>query len=117
MNVRVDGRGVSREIADTDGKLVVQTETTPGSVGALTEGLTDTPGREVTAMRQRTVSSRQQIALDYLGIAAREFEQAARNRIRYVQLAREYGVTNAAIGEALGVTESAVRGLLERHGD
>lgn len=68
------------------------------------------------AVRQHNVASRQQIALDYLALSQREFEQATTNRIRYMQLARDYGVTNAAIGEAVGLTESTVRGILERHG-
>ena len=90
-------------------------EAVPGSGGTLSGDLTATPAREVTAMRQRTVSRRQQIALDYLSIARREFEEATAGRVRYAILAREYGVTNAAIGEALGISESAVRGLITRH--
>lgn len=61
--------------------------------------------------------NRKSIALEYLAISKREFEQAARNRIRYMQLARDYGNTHAAIGDALGISESAVRAMLLRHGE
>ncbi len=80
------------------------------------EGLA-TPDKEVTAMENRSRSNRQAIALEYLSISAREFETAIRSRIRYILLAREYGVTNAKIGQTLGISESAVRGLIARHGD
>lgn len=58
---------------------------------------------------------RRRIAGDYLTRARDDFETAARNRIRYVLLAREYGMTNAAIGALLGISEAAVRSLAARH--
>lgn len=115
MNIRVDGRGVSSKIADKRDRMGAETETVPGSAPTLTEDLT-APDKEVTAVGNRTLSQRQQIALDYLAISRREFDDAARNRIRYVLLARDYGLTHAAIGDTLGITESAVRGILARHG-
>lgn len=65
--------------------------------------------------------SRQQISLAYLR-SIRENEIAADNsdavakrvRLHYVRLARDRGVTLKAIGEALDVTESAVRFILAK---
>jgi len=37
-----------------------------------------------------------------------------RVRLHYVRLARDYGVTLKDIGEALDITEGAVRGMLAR---
>lgn len=68
-------------------------------------------------MQNRSRKDRQLIALEYLSLAARDFEQAARARIRYVLLARDYGVPHVKIAEALGISESSVRGLIARHGD
>lgn len=113
---RVDGRGVSSKTADTCGKMVPEKRQPPESVRAQTEGLT-APEMEVTAVTNHTLSRRQDIALQYLEIARRELEDAARNRIRYVILGREYGLSFKAIGDALGITESAVRGIVDRHGD
>lgn len=73
-------------------------------------------------MGNPTSAARKEIALDYLKrsradyeSATRDLQNAARVRLHYIKLAREYGVTNAAIGEALGIVESAVRGLVERN--
>lgn len=61
--------------------------------------------------------SRQDIARDYLRRAQEAFILAAHNRVNYIALAREYGITNSEIGSMVGVSESAVRALLKRHGD
>ena len=114
MNVRIDGRGVSRVIAHATDKMGVD-KTTPGSAPTLTEGLTGTPDREVPAMENRS-QSRKQIALEHLALARREFEQATDNRLYFIRLARAYGNTNAEIGDVLGIGESAVRSMLKRHG-
>lgn len=116
MNIRIDGRGASRQIVDIRDRMDPEKETVPGDAPTSTQDLT-APVEEVTAMGNRTLSRRQQIALDYLSIAKREFEDAARNRIRYVLLAREYGITNEVIGDVLGISEGAVRGIVSRHGD
>ena len=114
---RVTGRGVSRTIADISDRIGVQSKTAPAG----NRGLTDTPNEEVmAAMTNRSNPSAdrlEQIAVDFLTRARADFDQAALTRIRYASLAREYGVTNAVIGDALGITESAVRGLLERNAD
>jgi DNA-directed RNA polymerase specialized sigma24 family protein len=51
-------------------------------------------------------------------IASREaLERAKIGRLRIVSMAREHGLTNREIGEALGVDESAVRHMLKRAGE
>ena len=60
-------------------------------------------------------AGRAEIAAEFLRIAARDLATATLARIRYIGLARQYGVTNAAIADALGVTEKAVRGLIGRN--
>jgi len=62
-------------------------------------------------------TGRKEIARDYLRRAQESFVLAAHNRVNYVALARQYGVTNGEIGSILGVSESAVRAMLKRHGD
>lgn len=44
-------------------------------------------------------------------------EQAREDWIQAMREAREHGLTNQQIGEALGVTETAVRNALKRAGD
>jgi DNA-directed RNA polymerase sigma subunit (sigma70/sigma32) len=58
------------------------------------------------------VGDRQSIALDYLHRTAEQMEQAVRNRAAYAKLGREYGLTNQAIGTALGITEARVRQIV-----
>jgi hypothetical protein len=51
-------------------------------------------------------------------IASREaLERAKVGRLRVVSMARQHGLTNREIGEALGVDESAVRHMLKRAGE
>ena len=56
--------------------------------------------------------NRVDIALQYLHMTRVQLEQAKRNRELYVKLGRAYGLTNKAIGDALGVTEARVRHIL-----
>jgi hypothetical protein len=53
--------------------------------------------------------SRQEIALIHLKLCREEMDRAKRNRTLYVDLARQYGLSNQAIGDALGMTEVGVR--------
>lgn len=71
-------------------------------------------------MFKRTKSSlneRQMIALDYLARAADDLQNANIARIRYMGLARQYGVTWRDIATALQVTETAARTLFNRNQD
>lgn len=55
---------------------------------------------------------RTDIALQYLRMTRVQLEQAKHNRDLYVKLGRAYGLTNQAIGEALGITEARVRHIV-----
>lgn len=54
-------------------------------------------------------SDQQAIALQYLALTREQMEQAVRNRFLYVKLARAHKITNQAIGDALGLSETRVR--------
>lgn len=56
----------------------------------------------------------QKICLEHLALCRNEAENVARNRVHYVKLARLYGLTNQRIGDALGITEAAVRSMVSR---
>jgi len=43
-----------------------------------------------------------------------QLDDAHRNRLRYIALAREYGMPHREIGELLGITESGVRKALQQ---
>lgn len=108
----VDGRGVSSQTF----------EHTFDSVEMSTKEWTPAPaetgrghGRTSKEFDMDDVT-RQDIARDYLTRARADLERAALQRIRYILLGRQYGLTNAAIGECLGITEAAVRTLVARHG-
>jgi len=69
---------------------------------------------------EQSPTKQQRIALTYLRISREELEAkdvnlavAKRVRAHYVTLARDYGMTNVAIAEALGLTEGAVRLMLK----
>lgn len=64
----------------------------------------------------RTVE-RKRIAAEFLTRAADDLARATIQRVRYVKLARDYGMTNADIGTFLGVSEAAVRTLVKRNPD
>jgi DNA-directed RNA polymerase sigma subunit (sigma70/sigma32) len=48
----------------------------------------------------------------FLELAADDLEKAKRTRDHYAGLARRYGLTNAEIGEALGISEARVRQIV-----
>lgn len=98
------------------GRIVVSKETTPGSAPTLSGGLTETPAEEVSAMPDAINTDRQSIAEEYLRRSAADLAEATRTRLHYVKLARGYGLTFQRIGDALGVSEAAVRQLLARNG-
>ena len=59
-------------------------------------------------------NSRKDIAIEYLHLTKEHLERSKNLRLHFVRLARDEGVTNADIGDALGITEAAVRKLIER---
>lgn len=68
-------------------------------------------------MSNGTKRDRADIAGEFLDRARESFEKAARVRLYYILLSRKHGVSNAKIGAHLGITESAVRAMVKRHGD
>ena len=112
--MRVDGRGVSpttfEHAFDTMG-VTTENETPASAQTDRGHGRTF----EEFDMTDVRAEDRRRIAGDYLTRARDDFHTAARNRIRYVLLARQYGMTNDAIGALLGISERAVRGLVARH--
>jgi DNA-directed RNA polymerase sigma subunit (sigma70/sigma32) len=66
----------------------------------------------IVAASTDPTARRQQIALDHLALCREEMDQARRSRQHYVTLARQYGLTHQAIGDALGVSEARIRQIL-----
>jgi len=57
-------------------------------------------------------SDRKATCLVFLELAADDLAKAKRARDYYAGLARKYGLTNADIGEALGMSEARVRQII-----
>jgi hypothetical protein len=60
-------------------------------------------------------AKRRTIAAQLLRKSREDLDAATRGRIRTAHLARAEGLTNEAIGQALGITETAARTLLKRN--
>lgn len=58
--------------------------------------------------------SRKKIAIEYLHLSREHYERSKNLRLHYVRAAQAEGVSNVQIGEVLGITEAAVRKLIER---
>lgn len=61
------------------------------------------------------IAHRRMIATDLLHKSRADLDTATRGRIRTAHLARAEGLSNEAIGQALGITEAGVRSLLQRN--
>lgn len=106
-------------IEDVCDMIGVVNKAAPNQMRQHLPGPDPTPNKEVGAMANysnTTLTDHQIIAVDYLERCRAQMERAAANRILYIKLSRKYGLTNQRIADALGITESAVRGLVERHG-
>lgn len=113
MMTRIDGRGVSRQTVHTSDIM----RAAPGSASTLNpEPNPAIDGTDWRAGMDSTYDRRRSIAGEYLTRAREDFERAARTRIVYAIAARRHGLTHADIGAYLGVTEGAVRRLIQRHG-
>lgn len=113
--VRCSDLAFSATSEEICGKLGTK-ETAPSGGGTLTEGLTETPSREVAAVVNATQDDRRRIAGEYLLRVRDDIERSARTRLNYIQNARTYGMTLDEIGGLLGITEGAVRYILKRGG-
>lgn len=63
---------------------------------------------------QNPHSSLREHALSVLDAIRDNQDRTRLHRLHYMRLAREYGCTNEDIGQALGVSEAAVRAMLKR---
>lgn len=70
---------------------------------------TETPSN-VTRLR------RQLIAVEHLELCAQKLIEAKRGRVAGILAARDHGLSCQTIGDALGITESAVRAIISRAG-
>lgn len=96
---------------------ILESQLKIGGAGALTP--VDSPpnhyeGVAMTRVSPKPENSRKHIAVEYLHLTREHLERSKNLRLHFVRLARDEGVTNAQIGEALGITEAAVRKLIER---
>lgn len=99
--------------------MKVQKKTPPATNRGLTEALVlvgDSALLDVTKpVRQpRRMEDTKAIALSYLKLTRQQMEAARRNRVVFIELGQQYGLTNVEIGSALGMTEANVRSLVKR---
>jgi DNA-directed RNA polymerase specialized sigma24 family protein len=96
----------------------VESDTETAPAGALTpnEGLTEPLGGSAVSQDSNIAKLRRQIlAVEHLELCRDKLDGAKRARIVGIAAAREHGLSHQTIAEALGISESAVRGLIERH--
>lgn len=106
-----DGRVARLTIVDNcDNGGTTEETPAPASTGRGHGRLDGVDMSNVTGIDRKT------IALEYLHLAHEDMLRAARLRIERMRLARQYGATHQQIADECGVTESAVRALLNRRG-
>lgn len=90
-------------------------ETAPEGAVTPNGGLTE-PARGSAMQHDTNVTRlrRQILAVNHLELCARKLEEAKRARVVAIRAGRDHGLSNQTIGDALGITETAVRGLLNR---
>lgn len=62
----------------------------------------------------RGVLDRKEIARTFLRLANEEYQTRRSNRAYFARLAREHGLTNQDIADEYGITEAAVRHMIQR---
>ena len=60
------------------------------------------------------LASLQTRCVEFLELCRDDSQTLAHTRLYFIQKAREYGLSNQRIGDALGITEAAVRNILKR---
>ncbi len=113
VSSKVDGRACRISTELKFDKLEVTTEKRPAT--ALTVPARDQLAEGVDM--SDSTDTRKAISLDYLHKVAADLTKTASLRVQYVLNARRYGATNQEIGDALGITETAVRRMVIRHTD
>lgn len=66
---------------------------------------------------QEAITRLHHAAVELLTIHADHMARERRTRLHLIRAARAAGLSNQAIGDALGITEAAVRHMLTRHGE
>ncbi len=59
-------------------------------------------------------TSRKEIARTFLELANSSYQEQRKHRPYYARIARTHGLTNQEIGEAYGVSEAAIRQMLNK---
>ena len=59
---------------------------------------------------------RKELAQTFLKLANDQYQQHRQHRAYYARIAREHGLTNQDIADAYGITEGAVRAIINRYG-
>jgi hypothetical protein len=62
----------------------------------------------------RAVPDRKEIARTFLRLASAQYQEHRQHRAYYARIAREHGLTNQDIADEYGVTEAAVRQMIQR---
>lgn len=61
-------------------------------------------------------TDRKALARTFLKLASAQFQEHRRHRAYYAQMARDHGLTNQDIANEYGITEAAVRAMIQRAG-
>ena len=61
-------------------------------------------------------TDRKDLARTFLKLASAEYQNHKLHRAYYARIAREHGLTNQDIANEYGVTEAAVRAMIQRAG-
>ena len=59
--------------------------------------------------------SHRELCIEFLVLARHDLDQARLTRLRHILMARLHGLSNQEIGDALGISEAAVRSLMKRN--
>jgi predicted transcriptional regulator len=66
------------------------------------------------SLPSRAVLDRKEIARTFLRMANNEYQTRRSNRAYFARIAREHGLTNQDIANEYGITEAAVRAMIQR---
>ena len=66
------------------------------------------------SLPHRGILDRKEIARTFLRMANEEYQTRRSNRAYFAQIAREHGLTNQDIATEYGITEAAVRQMIQR---
>lgn len=61
-------------------------------------------------------SGRQELARTFLNLANSQYQEHKGHRAYYARIAKQHGLTHQEIADAYGVTEAAIRAMIQRDG-